>query len=120
MGPPLGGMSGPLGHPTSQVPISVATRSVRWNKNLICPSPVLPCNRRKGWFNRRGDQLWTNSGSYKAAPAGQEYPPDLDSYPEYGEGWMNEEGVKIDMMHRLVPKAPLRSALKQTRASNHA
>lgn len=28
-------------------------RCVRWNENLICPSPVFP-NRRKGWFNRRG------------------------------------------------------------------
>jgi hypothetical protein len=26
---------------------------VRWDENLICPSPVFP-NRRKGWFNRRG------------------------------------------------------------------
>lgn len=26
---------------------------------------------------------------------------------------MNEEGVRIDMQHRLVPKAPLRSALKR-------
>lgn len=29
-------------------------RSVRWTENLICPSPVPPCPRRKGWFNRRG------------------------------------------------------------------
>jgi len=28
-------------------------RCVRWNENLICPSPVLP-DRRKGWFNRHG------------------------------------------------------------------
>jgi hypothetical protein len=28
---------------------------------------------------------------------------------------MNEEGVRIDMAHRLIPKAPLRSALKQNR-----
>ena len=28
-------------------------RCVRWNENLICPSPVLP-ERRKGWFNRHG------------------------------------------------------------------
>jgi hypothetical protein len=25
---------------------------------------------------------------------------------------MNEEGVRIDMQHRLIPAAPLRSALK--------
>ena len=29
-------------------------RSVRWTENLICPSPVLASQRRKGWFNRRG------------------------------------------------------------------
>lgn len=29
-------------------------RSVRWNENLICPSPILSSQRRKGWFNRRG------------------------------------------------------------------
>lgn len=28
-------------------------RCVRWNENLICPSPVFP-DRRKGWFNRHG------------------------------------------------------------------
>jgi len=30
------------------------TRGVRWNENLICPSPVPPSQRRKGWYNRRG------------------------------------------------------------------
>jgi hypothetical protein len=50
------------------------------------------------------------------APAGQEYPQDLDDYPEYGEGWMNEKGVRIDMGHRLIPKTPLRPALKQTQS----
>ncbi|KAL0578770.1 hypothetical protein V5O48_003223 [Marasmius crinis-equi] len=99
---------------------TMPSRTVRWNKDLICPSPILACHRRKGWFNRRGDQLWTNGGSYRTCPTGQEYPPDLDSYPEFGEGWMNEEGVKIDMMHRLIPKVPKRSALKQPRAANHA
>jgi len=29
-------------------------RSVRWCDDLICPSPILPSERRKGWFNRRG------------------------------------------------------------------
>ncbi|PFH48730.1 hypothetical protein AMATHDRAFT_5532 [Amanita thiersii Skay4041] len=96
--------------------LTPVTRTVRWNDNLICPSPILASQRRKGWFNRRGDQLWTNDGQYKPAPAGQEYPPDLDDYPEYGYGWMNEEGVRIDMGHRLIPKVPLRSALKQTQA----
>ncbi|KAF9057005.1 hypothetical protein BJ165DRAFT_1322173, partial [Panaeolus papilionaceus] len=89
------------------------SRSVRWTENLVCPSPVVTCQRRKGWFNRRGDQLWTNDGAFKPPPAGQEYPPDLDDYPEQGEGWMNEEGTRIDVDHRLVPKVPLRSALKQ-------
>ncbi|KIM85602.1 hypothetical protein PILCRDRAFT_776575 [Piloderma croceum F 1598] len=90
-------------------------RCVRWNENLICPSPILACQRRKGWFNRRGDQLWTNDGAYKPPAQGQEYPPDLDCYPEYNLGWQNEEGVRIDMQHRLIPKQPLRSALKQSR-----
>ncbi|KAK0468202.1 uncharacterized protein EV420DRAFT_451725 [Desarmillaria tabescens] len=89
-----------------------AARSVRWNQNLICPSPIWPEQRRKGWFNRRGDQLWTNTGTYKTPEPGDEFPLDLDGYPEPGQGWMNEDGVRIDMMHRLVPKAPLRSALK--------
>lgn len=66
------------------------------------------------------DQLWTNKGDYKPAPPGQEYPPDLVCYPDYGEGWMNEEGVRIDMQHRLIPKAPLRSALKRTRQPSNA
>jgi len=35
----------------SSVPL---LRSVRWTENLICPSPVLARQRRKGWFNRRG------------------------------------------------------------------
>ena len=33
---------------------TMAARTVRWNKDLICPSPILACHRRKGWFNRRG------------------------------------------------------------------
>jgi hypothetical protein len=33
---------------------SVLCRSVRWNENLICASPIWPSQRRKGWFNRRG------------------------------------------------------------------
>lgn len=60
------------------------------------------------------DQLWTNDGEYKSAPAGEEYPPDLEDYPELGDGWMNEDCVRIDLNHRLIPKPPLRSALKQT------
>ncbi|KAG5351788.1 hypothetical protein C0989_004942 [Termitomyces sp. Mn162] len=90
-------------------------RTVRWNENLICPSPIFAHQRRKGWFNRRGDQLWTNDGAYKPPTLGQEYPPDLDGYPEHGQGWMNEQGVRIDMSHRLIPKAPLKSALKTSR-----
>lgn len=31
-----------------------APRSVRWCEDLVCPSPILPSQRRKGWFNRRG------------------------------------------------------------------
>lgn len=29
-------------------------RSVRWMDNLVCPSPVIANQRKKGWFNRRG------------------------------------------------------------------
>ena len=29
-------------------------RCVRWTEDLICPPPILPSQRRKGWFNRRG------------------------------------------------------------------
>ncbi|KAF8156588.1 hypothetical protein B0H34DRAFT_467465 [Crassisporium funariophilum] len=90
-------------------------RSVRWNDNLICPSPIFADQRRKGWFNRRGDQLWTNDGAYKPPAEGQEYPPDLEDYPDHGDGWMNEENIRIDLGHRLVPKPPLRSALKQAK-----
>ena len=60
------------------------------------------------------DQLWTNDGEYKPAATGEKYPSDLDDYPESGDGWMNEEGVRIDLNHRLIPKPPLRSALKQS------
>ncbi|KAJ7258394.1 hypothetical protein B0H12DRAFT_1014929 [Mycena haematopus] len=101
--------------PPTPVQTVAAPRNVRWNENLVCPSPIFANQRRKGWFNRRGDQLWTNDGAYKPAPPGQEFPPDLRDYPPYGNGWMNEEGVRIDMGHRHIPKVPLRSALKQPR-----
>ncbi|OJT08272.1 hypothetical protein TRAPUB_811 [Trametes pubescens] len=99
--------------PEGVVVVAASKRSVRWTENLVCPSPVPPEQRRKGWFNRRGDQLWTNDGQFKMPEPGQEYPLDLAHYPEPSTGWMNEEGVRIDMQHRLVPKRPLRSALKQ-------
>ncbi|KAI0070646.1 hypothetical protein K474DRAFT_1713158 [Panus rudis PR-1116 ss-1] len=98
---------------SAEATMVVATkRSVRWTENLVCPSPM---PRRKGWYNRRGDQLWTNDGRYKAPEPGQEYPPDLANYPEPNAGWMNESGVRIDMNHRLIPKPPLRSALRRPR-----
>lgn len=97
--------------------MSSGPRGVRWDENLICPSPVPMHARRKGWFNRRGDQLWTNEGTYRAASPGQEFPPDLRHYPAPGQGWMDEQGVRIDMRHRLVPKRPLRSALKKTNSA---
>ncbi|KIJ63087.1 hypothetical protein HYDPIDRAFT_188641 [Hydnomerulius pinastri MD-312] len=89
-------------------------RSVRWCENLVCPSPILPSQRRKGWFNRRGDQLWRNDGSYKPPAPGEEYPIDLDDYPEPTEGWQNEEGTRIDLGRRLIPKALPRGVLKRT------
>ena len=117
-------------------------RSVRWLEELVCPSPILPSQRRKGWFNRRGcvllfllslpdmtsdyllfflpgirmcrDQLWRNDGSYKPPAPGGDYPEELDDYPEPSEGWQNEDGVRIDLNRRLIPKAPPRSVLKWT------
>ncbi|KAL4252986.1 hypothetical protein ABKN59_003540 [Abortiporus biennis] len=113
-----------LGRMTSTEPRAVygadslpTKRSVRWTENLICPSPLPKDQRRRGWFNRRGDQLWTNDGRYKSPDVGQEYPDDLIGYPEPHNGWMNEEGVRIDMHHRLIPKPPLRSALKRPKSS---
>lgn len=45
-------------HSDGEVPLSATelqrARSVRWNDNLICPSPILSHQRRQGWFNRRG------------------------------------------------------------------
>ncbi|KAI0366051.1 hypothetical protein BV20DRAFT_1003016 [Pilatotrama ljubarskyi] len=112
--------SSPQGSPphTGEALVAVTSkRTVRWTEELVCPSPVPPENRRKGWFNRRGDQLWTNDGQFRMPEPGQEYPPDLAHYPEPNTGWMNEEGVRIDMQHRLVPKRPLRSALKQPKST---
>ncbi|KAF8520931.1 hypothetical protein BU17DRAFT_88513 [Hysterangium stoloniferum] len=85
-------------------------RSVRFNDDPVEP---FPSPRRKGWWNRKGEQLWDNDGSYAAARENDMYPPDLRGYPEPGEGWMNEEGVMIDMKRRLMRKR-LRSALKKT------
>lgn len=64
--------------PTTPPPLHVDTgaRTVRWNQDLHLPSPVHR-ERRKGWFNARGDQLWTNSGAYKPPNPGEEYPEDL-------------------------------------------
>ena len=39
---------------TSPAEASPTKRSVRWHEDLVCPSPVLPGQRRKGWYNRRG------------------------------------------------------------------
>ncbi|KAI0699172.1 hypothetical protein C8T65DRAFT_305346 [Cerioporus squamosus] len=122
--PSAGQAPSPQGSPTAPgnmnalVVAAVAKRSVRWTENLVCPSPVPPESRRKGWYNRRGDQLWTNDGQYKMPPPGMEYPPDLAYYPEPNQGWMNEDGVRIDMQHRLIPKQPLRSALKRSKPLN--
>ena len=55
---------------------------------------------------------------YLPAEANADYPIDLNDYPEPGTGWMNEESIRIDMQHRLIPKAPLRPALKRTNTSS--
>ncbi|KAI5121118.1 hypothetical protein M0805_002790 [Coniferiporia weirii] len=93
-------------------------RTVRFSERLICPSPVPLDKRRKGWFNKRGDQLWTNDGVFVPVDPEAEYPIDLNEYPDVGTGWMNEEGIRIDMQHRLVPKPPLRPALKRSSTSS--
>jgi hypothetical protein len=92
-------------------PLSSNTRTVRFKDDPVLPSPPA---RRKGWWNRKGDELWDNDGSYALAPEHRQYPSDLRNYPEPGVGWMNEEGVQIDMKRRLVRKKPLRSALKKS------
>ncbi|OCH86013.1 hypothetical protein OBBRIDRAFT_762042 [Obba rivulosa] len=97
--------------------VTISKRCVRWTEALVCPSPIPKDERRKGWFNCRGDQLWTNDGKYKSPEPGKEYPPDLAGYPDPSSGWMNEEGTRIDMQHRLIPKPPLRSALKRPRGA---
>ncbi|CCL98047.1 uncharacterized protein FIBRA_00041 [Fibroporia radiculosa] len=103
---------------TSPEMLMVSTRRcVRWTEDLMCPCPVPRSERRRGWFNRRGDQLWTNDGKYKQPEPGTEYPGDLIGYPEPMTGWMNEEGVRIDMEHRLIPKPPIRSALKRPKGA---
>lgn len=146
--PPQESRSAPTSNASSRPRmLSISTRNVRWDQNLVCPSPVPLEERRKGWFNRRGyvffhlhlhsallccyplpcllhlslssDQLWTNSGSYKPPLPGEEYPRDLHFYPEVGQGWMNEEGIKIDMQHRLIPKVPQKSALKRPVVPRH-
>lgn len=76
-------------------------RSVRWTEGLVAPTPEPSMPRPKGWFNKRGDQLWCNDGRYKAAV--HEYPRHLRDYPEVGEGWMNEHGVRISITHRRMP-----------------
>ena len=43
-----------IGAAGALVVAAAAKRSVRWTENLVCPSPVPPESRRKGWFNRRG------------------------------------------------------------------
>ena len=96
--------------PTGSLP---STRTVRFNEDPVLPSPAL-VPRRKGWWNKRGDQLWDNEGGYAPAPEHDKYPLDLHDYPEPGTGWVNEDGVQIDMKRRIVRKKPLRSALKKT------
>lgn len=52
-----GDQAQPAGHRTQTLSGKTSApllRSVRWTENLICPSPILAGQRRKGWFNRRG------------------------------------------------------------------
>ncbi|KAK7685053.1 hypothetical protein QCA50_011890 [Cerrena zonata] len=92
-------------------------RTVRWKEDSELASD-LPIRSRKGWYNRKGDQLWTNDGRFKIPKKGQEYPPDLSNYPEANVGWMNENGVRIDMQHRLVVPPPPRPCLKRSNRYN--
>lgn len=49
-----GDQSPPLRLPLNGRSSAPLLRSVRWNENLVCPSPIPSSHRRKGWFNRRG------------------------------------------------------------------
>lgn len=49
-----GDQSPPLRLPLTSRTSAPLLRSVRWNDNLVCPSPIPSSHRRKGWFNRRG------------------------------------------------------------------
>jgi len=84
---------------------------VRFNDDPVVPPPIR-VERRKGWWNKRGDQLWDNDGTYMPAHDDETYPSDLQDHPEPGTGWMNEEGMKIDMKLRIVRKKA-RPALKK-------
>lgn len=115
---PTGSVSSTGSFSSRSVSSSLSGRSVHWDdERLVCDTPQSRTPPPRGFWNRRGDRLWSNNGMYKAARPGCEYPPHLAHYPDYGEGWMNEEGVCIDMNHRRVVKfckPPPKSALKKT------
>ena len=46
--------------------------------------------------------------------------PDLADYSDDGEGWMNEEGARIDMHHQHTAKLPLRPVLKHPWQTSNA
>lgn len=115
---PTGSVSSSGSLSSRSISSSSSGRSVHWDDaRLVCDTPRAHTPPPRGFWNRRGDRLWSNNGMYKASRPGCEYPPQLAHYPDYGEGWMNEEGVCIDMNHRRVTKfcKPLpKSALKKT------
>jgi hypothetical protein len=62
------------------LPQATTPSSIGSDDNLVASS-YIPPKRRKGWFNRRGDQLWTNDGRYRPPQKSEEYPEDLAEYP---------------------------------------
>ena len=115
---PTGSLSSTGSFSSRSVSSSLSGRSVHWDdERLVSDTPLSHTPPPRGFWNRRGDRLWSNNGMYKTARPGCEYPPQLAHYPDYGEGWMNEEGICIDMNHRRVVKfckPPPKSALKKT------
>ena len=115
---PTGSVSSTGSLSSRSVSSSSSGRSVHWDDaRLVSDTPRTRTPPPHGFWNRRGDRLWSNNGMYKAARPGCEYPPHLAHYPDYGMGWMNEEGACIDMNHRRVTrfcKPPPKGVLKKT------
>jgi len=89
-------------------------RSVRWLEELVCPSPILPSQRRKGWFNRRGCVLSS------LIPALPDMGPDR-SRPSFSLFHLPESGINCGaMMARTSLLPQVRTTPKSsTTTQNH-